>query len=473
MRRGPTAIFVGAGVAVAVALRVWVLTSPFGAVDGDEAVWGLMARHVREGELSVFFWDQAYGGTHEVFLTAPVFALVGSSAVALRVVPLALFALATALVWRIGRRTVGDRSAVIGAVLFALWPAYVIWKSTKAHGFYGSGLVLSLLVLLLALRLAERESLVDLAGLGLAAGLGWWATPQTAFVCLPALVWLAWRRPALLRRGWIAVLAAVVGALPWLVWNFANDWASLASPFGRGEDAYFDHLRTFAYATFPTLLGLRVPFSLEWLTGELVGRLVEMVAFVGVVWLAFRRHTLLLAVLLVYPFLVAFGPHAALNEEPRYLVLLVPVIALLLGDVLARSRWTAFAGTSAIAALSIAGLAGMSRQQPPVPPIGGIRAPADLAPVIRTLDAAGVRYALAPYPTAYRITFETDERIVASSTTHVRYEPHDRLVRSQRPAYVFIAGERLEETSSAALVRRGYRRVRAEPWSVYLPPSAS
>src|SRR5687767_7832504 len=41
------------------ALRIWVLTTPLGTLDADEAVWGLMARHALDGELSTFYWGQS------------------------------------------------------------------------------------------------------------------------------------------------------------------------------------------------------------------------------------------------------------------------------------------------------------------------------------------------------------------------------------------------------------------------------
>ena len=95
-------VVVAFGVIAGVVLRVVVYRSSLGVLDGDEAVWGLMARHVLDGELSAFFWGQGYGGTQEVLATAPLFALFGTSTVLMRVVPVALTAVAAVLVWRIG-----------------------------------------------------------------------------------------------------------------------------------------------------------------------------------------------------------------------------------------------------------------------------------------------------------------------------------------------------------------------------------
>ena len=75
---------------VGIALREWTYRATMGIPNADEAVVGLMARHVLDGELTAFYWGQAYGGSQEALLTAPVFAIAGSSWLALRLVPMAL-----------------------------------------------------------------------------------------------------------------------------------------------------------------------------------------------------------------------------------------------------------------------------------------------------------------------------------------------------------------------------------------------
>ena len=465
----------GTGLVAGIALRVWVLASPVGGLDGDEAVWGLMARHVLDGELSVFFWAQSYGGTQESLLTALVFVVSGSGTLALRAVPMLLFALAAVLVWRIGRRTVGEPAARIAAALFWIWPAYLVWKSTRAHGFYGAMTVLALAVLLLALRLYERDSPLDASLLGLALGVGWWASPQVAFLAVPALGWLLVRRPQVLRLWWAAVPAALLGAGAWLGWNAVHGLDSFRTPFGPGDDSYLDHLRVFFATTFPSALGLRVPFSFDWLVGAIPGRLLELLAIGGLAWLVVRRRPLgrlepLVATAAAYPFLQSLSPFSALNEEPRYLVLLVPVMALLLSIPLARHPAIALGGLAAAAALTTAGIVELNRQEPPVPPVGGVRVPADLRPALRVLERHGVDRVLAPYAIAYRVTFETDERIVATPTGQTRYRPHQRLVLASRaPGYVFVAGSRDDVRGGRLVPAPAYQRVGAGGWAVYVP----
>ena len=479
--RSPSAwtAIVAAAAAAGIALRIWVLASPAGGLDADEAVWGLMARHALDGELGVFFWGQNYGGTQESLATALVFAVTGSGTLALRAVPILLFAVAAVLVWRIGRRTVGEPAARLAAALFWVWPAYLVWKSTRAHGFYAVATVLGLAVLLLALRLHERESLVDAGALGLAFGLGWWASPQVAFLAVPSVAWLVWRRPRVLRSGWPAVSGFLLGAAPWLIWNLGHGFESLEAPFGPGDDSYLQHLKIFFATTWPSALGLRVPYSFDWLVGAIAGRILELLALVAVAWLVLRRRPLgtlepIVLAAVAYPFLQSISPFGFLNDEPRYLVLLVPLMALLVAIPLARSPLVAGVGLAAAAAFTVAGVHALARQKPPVPPVGGLRVPADLDPAVRVLDRYGVDRVLAPYAIAYRVTFETRERIVATPTGQTRYRPHQRLVLdSPNPAYVFVAGSRDDVESTQRLPARGYRRQAAGGWAVYLasPPT--
>ena len=81
----------------AVAARLPFLVTGKIPFDSDEAVEALMARHVLEGDLPVFFWGQAFKGVPEVYLSAGAFALFGSSVTVLKSVTLVLFATYVAL----------------------------------------------------------------------------------------------------------------------------------------------------------------------------------------------------------------------------------------------------------------------------------------------------------------------------------------------------------------------------------------
>ena len=81
-----TLVFALTGVA-GILLRVFMYRSATAIPNSDEAVDGLMVRHFVHGHLAVFVWDRSYGGTQELLLAVPWFAIAGSSWFALRIVP--------------------------------------------------------------------------------------------------------------------------------------------------------------------------------------------------------------------------------------------------------------------------------------------------------------------------------------------------------------------------------------------------
>ena len=481
-----------AGAAAGLALRIAVWRSAFGQYESDEAVWGLMAAHAFDGRLSAFYWGQGYGGVLEVLLTGVLFLVTGPGWVALRLVPVALTAVAAVLVWRVGRRVLGEPGASVAAVVFWVFPAYLVWKSIRAHGFYASGLVLALLVLLLVLRLADRRSLRDAALLGLTLGVAWWQTTQIVAVALPALAWLTWRRPAVWRDAWAAVPLAVAGALPWLVSNLRHDWWSL--DIDAPAPSYLTRLRGGVNGTIPMALDLRIPFSSEWLAGKLVSgaAYVGLAAAVAVLAWRLRRTSvsLLATVAVAYPLLYAVSDYTWLNDEPRYLVLLLPVLVLLLCLPVTTARRAALA-VGLATALTAASFVRLDVDRYRAAADGHL-VPRDFAPLVDVLDRLAIRRVFGHYWITYRLTFETGERIVAADADtstlaerrpgavlpelpyETRWAPYaDQVKAVEAPAWVFGDGSTRDRRWRALFERAGYRRLAVGGFAVYHRGAAS
>ena len=446
-----------------VVVRADILAGPGGGLDADEAVVGLMARHLLDGEWTTFFWAQDYGGTQEVALAAGAFAIFGASTLVLKILTIALHALACLLVWLVGRRTVGEPSARVGAALYWVWPAVFLVTSTRARGYYEFGLIAALTVLLLAAKIDEKPSLPLVAGFGLACGLGWWATPQIVLVAVPAVVWLGLRRRELVRKVPAGLVAAAIGAAPWLLYNAGRDWPSLdltSSP-PSGTNTYLDHLEAFVTQGFPAAVGLKHVISDRWVGPAVVGWFLCLVVVVGFIALSFvkkERPSLLLLVALLCPFLVSLSPFAWYVIEPRYLYFAAPVFALLLARCLSRTRALQAVVLVAIASLSVISVQEWQGDIEAIESTGpreGLQ-PGDLDPLIAELQARAVDAAFTDYWNAYRISFASEEEVIATSLGLVRYGPHDEFVRNDdAPAYVFIRGSETEVSFASTLAERG------------------
>jgi Dolichyl-phosphate-mannose-protein mannosyltransferase len=491
MRRGLVLFGVG-GILAGVGLRIWALLLPQGALDADEAVVGLMSHGILHGTFPVFFPGQGYGGSQEAFLAAPLVGLFGLTDAAIRAVVVALWFGAAILVWRIGLRVLDERRAVAAAVLFWIWPTYFDWKSTRAHGFYGSELFLGLAVLLLVLRLAERVTRRDLIILGLALGCGLWSSPQVAIVALPALGWLVYVRRDVW-RGWVYVLPALLlGALPWLLGNLRHDWYSLHP--GRNEGSWTAHLHNLVVSTLPEALGFRLAWSFEWLGGAAFGYLLYAALAVGFAWLLLRRPPRLAPLLLIvsiFPVFYFVSPYTWLQTEPRYLTLVMPLFALLIAAALRTP--VRIAGVLALAAaLTVAGFVELDRNDVAAFRTEGVPVPADLGPVLTTLREHHLGYAYASYWIAWRITFESDLDIVGAKSSYAhpfvragRVHPGDppddlgidpryyvEAEQHRDAAHVFVRGGDVEQKVAPTLGRADYRRILSGKFSIWVPPGA-
>lgn len=482
-------MFVLAGVS-GIVLRVWVYRTALGIPDSDEAVVGLMVRHFRHGELTTFFWGQAYGGTQEVLLTVPVFFVAGSSWLALRIVPMIISAAAALVVWRVGRRTIGEPAAAVAGCVYWIWPPFVIYKLTHQWGFYSSGVLYCGLLLLLALRLVDRPSRIRVGAFGLVLGLSIWENEQLVPVVLPVIVWTIWKQPRWLRQLWVAIPLAVLGALPWIFWNIRHDWGSLHSTLAN-TTTYQHRLRIFASPLMPMLLGLRTPFTQERLVPGALTLLALAGLAVAFAYGAYRARnrtiSLLYVVALVYPFIYALSPQTLFDQEPKYLVVLSPVIVLLLVQV-AKSYWRGVVVVALALAISVVTLHRLEtyfRTVPPYPPA----APRDLHPLISELDSLGVSRIYADFWLAYRLNFDTNERIIAAQNKfrqltfvrgeaiashhpYIRHRQYERVVEAA-PGHGFVffrASLGRVRGYVAQLEHHGYRRFVVGPFVVYAPP---
>jgi hypothetical protein len=477
-------ILVGLAVLGGLVLRVVVYRSTLGNMNSDEAETGLMMSHVLHGQFATFILRQSYGGTQEVILGAPVVWIFGPSTLAIRIVPILITAITALLIWRVGRRTVGEPAALVAGLLFWLWPPR-LFALLLVPAFYASDVLYAALVLLLALRAKERPDAVRAGTYGLVLGLAFWQTSQIVPIMLGATVWLV---PRILRQAWVAVPAAILGSLPWLIWNIRHDWASL-HPNAGTDFTYAHRLRIFLSPILPQALGLRVPYSMTWIVPVL--GIVIYVAAVGLfVWSGYRarrRDTFLLYMVAgLFPFLYAAAPKANLTNDPRYVTVLVPCLALIVAQ-LARDYWRAAVLLTVALAISATGLYranAWTKQHDQNPWVTTARS---LGPLIATLDQLGVRRVFTNYWIAYRLDFDTHERIVAVENgfdglvvrrrdlvptfdPRVIHPAYDREVRAGPHAFVFFHQEPPKASELAKLAAHGYTKHLVQGLVVWAPP---
>ena len=443
-------VVVGASLVVGVAVRAWMFRTQVSPTESDEAVLALIALRLTRGHVDLMYWGQPYGGPVESVLAAPLLLVLGPSVLATKLVGTGLCLGSSVLLWRIGRRTVGDTAGALAGAIFWVWPPYFVFYSTKMSIYFGS-LFLALLTVHLLVRLALDDVPPRWLGpaTGIAAGAAFWASPQTLFLLLPVGVSLLPRLFPRWRRALVVAPFVLVGASPWLLHNATHGWASLRSV---PVDQHVGYLARVAGvpAQVPLALGLRTFGTERWLWRPLA-LTVLAVGMAGLLLVLARRPrwAFLGWALLLFPLAYAMSPLSVYSRggSPRYFLMAMPVVALLLGrllaDVAQRLHPTMIVvplvAILAVTAINLRDLSAHRLGWFPGAPDAMV--PPEFGDLLRLFEEHDVAYAYADYWVSFRATFEAGEDpIVAPVQPWLdRFPPYSAAVASSpSPAFVTL-----------------------------------
>ncbi len=213
--------------------RLWLMSSPsLSQVDYDEAVTGLMALDILQGNHYLLFWGQPYMGVLEAYLAAGLFWLFGPSTLVLRLTLLVYGSVGVVALFGLGRAVGGWWGGVLAGVLWSLPPLFQSFQGVYVTGGHLEGVVAGAVVLwgvcVLAFGHARRPWLLSL-GLGLVAGLGLWSSLMALPLLVAAGLGLVLARPSWLRTAgpWCLSGGLLAGAAPLIVWNAQHHWLTL------------------------------------------------------------------------------------------------------------------------------------------------------------------------------------------------------------------------------------------------------
>ena len=216
------AFFVGLFVLVATA-RLAILLASQTHVHSDEAIIGLMGKHILEGRYFPFYmYGQPYnaGAAWEAYLASVAFALFGVGVVSLKGCVVALSLLCLFLFYRMGCALYDQPTAIFATLAFALMPSLLKWHfQVRGYSWY----FLSIPVLTLLFASIESTSVPrrrTLLLFGLASGLSIWCLELV--VPLVAALWLLLilRRRTSLRVAPAGLIGFLLGYAPVIVFNF-------------------------------------------------------------------------------------------------------------------------------------------------------------------------------------------------------------------------------------------------------------
>src|SRR5436189_6258256 len=170
------ALFIGLLIMIPAASFTILLASQT-HVHSDEAIIGLMGKHILEGRYFPFYmYGQPYnaGAAWEAYLAAIAFAFFGVGVISLKSCIVVLSLLCLFLFYRMCQMLYDERTAVLATIVFALTPSLLKWHfQVRGYSWY----FLSIPVLTLLFASIESSSVPKRRTLllfGLASGLSIW-----------------------------------------------------------------------------------------------------------------------------------------------------------------------------------------------------------------------------------------------------------------------------------------------------------
>ena len=427
--------------------------------DSNQAIIGLMAKHLMEGRaFPVLMYGQNYMLAVEAWLAAPVFLVAGVSVAALKLPLLAInIAIALVLVWLLQRESgLTPVRACLASIFFILPP-----PGTAAHFVEASGGIVEPLLYVLLIWVTRRRPV----WCGLVLGIGFVHREFTAYGFVSLLMVYAARGLLTQRALTRTVITLFSAAAVWLVLHVAIAHGSAMGPgttvadlpTGRGQMELFARF-CFQWTAIPS--GLWKIATVHWplLFGTAPEPLrafnIESNTTQGMPAVGMALGTaMLLASVRIATHLAKERRWREEYDFPAYLLLTaaVSVLAYAVGRCgVITLHWMRYD------MLSILGAVGLSAWFLLIEPTGGWRSawvllvlswiavtaashgrlwseylrgapPGGKQQIIDQLKARGARYAISEYRDAYAIAFLTNEQIIVASD-RVRIEPYQRQV---------------------------------------------
>ena len=343
-----------------VALRLvsaWIMRNE---INGDLAIVHMMVRDIVSGApLPAFFSGQAYMGSLEPVLNAITHFCFGRTVVATAMGTTLFILLSAIAVVRMAKRTGGPWAAGAALLFCVIGPMPFVHYAISPRGGYGVLIFVTAALLDLGSLLISDERYKDdcrlavVLPLGLLAGIGFWCN-QLIFPAVAAIAaGVLFFAPGVLRRAkfWFgAPVAFIVGSAPFWVWNLRNGWESFKMAGSLVPDPLIAtrNLLLLFSRRLPSFLGVEAQYAGRLTRIAVIAAVLLLVILSLAVFLRPRlrrdgkttfpeypgeaKVQMALVCLYIAFFTLCFVFSGfAVFETPRYLLPLVPVLALCAG----------------------------------------------------------------------------------------------------------------------------------------------
>ena len=218
--------------------------------DSDQAIVGLMGKHILEGALPWLYYGDSYSGILEPLLVSWSFLFFGISRWTLHLIPFIFSILFVISIYQLGRELFNREIGLLGMLLAAVPHFSFGYYSSLVYGGYIEILWLGNIILLTSHRLAvqkEKPSLLSLFFLGLLWGVAWWTYPISIVYLISSFCFLLFFKMELIRNGKVltSALGFFLGSIPFWIWNSIHRFPFLSFTRSRENPNFLLRINNF------------------------------------------------------------------------------------------------------------------------------------------------------------------------------------------------------------------------------------
>jgi len=222
MRRHLPFLLILIGTAI---LRFFILFVSQTHGTSDEAIEGLMGKHILEGRYFPFyFYGIPYNAScaWEAYLAVVPFAIMGAGVIAMKI-PIVLLSLVTIVLFYVmTARLYSTRVATWAALVFSLWPGLLKWHfQPRGYAFYFL-FIPTLVILFLIIEKGNNRRARDFFLFGLACGVAFWGMELLLITIIGLWALLVLRRRFSIKNLGTALSGFVIGYGPAIWWNLTH-----------------------------------------------------------------------------------------------------------------------------------------------------------------------------------------------------------------------------------------------------------
>lgn len=435
--------------------RLLLLITNKAGIESDEAIIGLMAKHILGGEaFPVFYYGQSYMGSLEAIFAALSFKILGISNLSLKLVPLSFSIILIGINYYFGFILKGNTCARIAAFFTAIAPSPLIVWSLKARGGFIETVVIGSLCLLFTVKFVLKNdrrfspsSKNSIAIIGFLSGLGWWTNNQIIFyfpsIAFGLLIILSrFQLKQTISAVGVGLFYFALGSSPFWYHNLMIKprWSTFEVLFGKSAgDNKLEYFQGYLDTALPIILGARkfwaeqdifdgatlltyALYILVFIIGIRPTKQARNYRILGEAQQSKTPTRMLVIFLITVPIIFSLSSFGWLSQAPRYLLPLYSAIPLILGIYLTYGLQANFfkrmVSTFVLFSICLLNLCsnylgGIADEGQPML-YKGQRVSADQSTLYNWLKEHKYTHIYTNYWIGYRMAFETNEEITFS-----------------------------------------------------------